>query len=650
MNSQDLIDNLDETINSLTSSLRSYQLADGGVVGYHLTDKVSGIWSTSEVVHILLKINPDLVKEPWIVRAAEYLSKLQNENGGWGFRGKGKSIVDITAWACLALYHFGDRFKDQVARGVQFLLEARKNSKQAEDKGGWGLTTFEPDRIYSTWIASNSFTRLLNERRGWFEKIVQNEMHQAIGDSMAWLKSSKGENGAWAPLGDENDTVTSTSLALINLFSGGEDPANYVESFVYLKKNSVNNLWPLETELVITQEGYELAQEWFTSAYCFRVLIFYAELGICSFDILHKTYTSLSTLIENDRVRPAIEGSASYIWPIPLMIEALDKFKILVSRKKKEYTDFLYLKEMEEQKKKKLEMEAYLKNQFPFPISQVYFSFNHELDHHRRFQYLVQMYEVLIKYVAIVSLSAVISSNEKIPQIKNAIEEKFKRPTLGDWAGITETIFTYSSKVSNFLYPWKKEEVSKKQPNFVDPTLPKTNLNQCYTEIVSLRNSWSGHGAVRSVYEYKMETEKQIPALFSLLNRFMFLAKCNSFLILSSDYNEFGDGDLYKIRVFNGLDILDDSLEIQRRLSEGHREQLIRYVYFHNIESSAIVNLYPFLSYMICPDCKRERFFFFNSVKNSGKTMYLSFECGHTLEYDNQSHFTKRFSAVDIKF
>lgn len=648
MNSQKLLEIINTNIDSLTSSLKNYQLEDGGFRGYHLYDKTSGIWTTSEILHILIKSNPRLSDKEWIVKAAEYLVNSQNKDGGWGFRNGGKSIIDITAWTCLALHHFDK--KDEILRGVDFILRARQNIDISTDKGGWGFTNYEPDRIYSTWIAINCLSKILNSHQEWFDLEIKNEIHTAISEAQNWILKSKNESGGWGPNGDENTTLVSSAIALIGLFSHGHDPTNHKDTFEYLLLHSTKNTWELEREIVITQEGYELTQEWFTSVYCFRAYIFYAELGICSLDRIHSAYLALLILIDNGKVRPANEASNDLIWPIPLMIETLDKFRLFVGSNKKEYDDFLYQKEIEEKKQKKNEMENLLKTSFPYPISQVYFSFVHEIDFHRRFQYLLQLNEVIIKYVAFVSLSDSIASNEKLPQLKLAIENKFRKPSLGDFVTIIDTVLNYSEKISNIIHPWSKEDLLKKQSNFLDNEAQKINLNQTFSEIVSLRNSWAGHGAIRSVYEYKMEIERQIPQLFSLLNRFLFLAKCNSFLILSSDFNEFGDGDVYKIRLFNGLDILDNDLEIQKRLSEGQREQLIRYVYFHNTANNTIVNLYPFLSHMFCPDCKKERFFFYNGVKSNNKITYLSFECGHIIDYDNLNHFIKRFAAVDIQF
>ncbi len=648
MTYQKLLENLTVSIDALTASLKENQLNDGGFKGYHLFDKTSGIWSTCEILYLLIKTDPSIKDDEWVTNAVAYIVNNQNKDGGWGFRANGKSIIDVTAWACLSLMKF--ECEEQILKGIAFIIKARKNTIAEYEKGGWGLTTYEPDRIYSTWVASHCLKCILRERKEWLSEKEQEEIYTVLNEANAWVIQAKSKNNAWAPLGDDNATCTSSAIALISLFSNGEDPSNYKDSFAYLASQEVNGLWHLEREIVITQEGYELTQEWFTSIYCFQAYIYFAEFGVCSYEKLYSTYLGLLTLISDGKVKPAHQTSLDLIWTIPFMIESLDKFRSFILSNKKEVEIFLYKKSKEEKKKKKDEIELLLKNYFPYPISQVYFSYSHEIDYHRRFQYLVQMYEVLLKYTSIVCLSTSLASGEKIDKLESIVTNRFKRPSLGDFASIIEIILNYSGKIQNVVYPYLKEDILKRQINFIDAEMPRVNFNQTLSEIVALRNNWAGHGAIRSIYEYKEEIEKQTPILFSLLNRLLFLAKCNSFLILSSEYNEFGDGDLYKIRIFNGLDISDIDLELQKRLSEGQREKLIRYVYFHNTESNTIINLYPFLSHMFCSECKKERFFFYNGVKSTKLIAYLSFECGHTMEYDNYSHFEKRFSSIGIDF
>jgi|GEM_PF-6714880 hypothetical protein len=647
MTSQLLIDQIDSNIDNLILNLKTHQLEDGGFKGYHLFDKKSGIWTTAEILHILLKVNPELVNKDWVIKAANYIVQNQNIDGGWGFRTNGKSIIDITSWACLALSHFD--YKDSIIKGVDFILAARVNITET-DKGGWGLTNYEPDRIYSTWIASNFLKRILIQKSKWLDAERKEAANNAITESNEWLLNAKLPNGAWGPLGDDYPNITSTAIALISIFTHGADPRDYKNSFEYIKSQEISNLWLLDREIVITQEGYELTQEWFTSIYCFRAYIFFAELEICSIEKIHSTYLSLILLIDDGKVKPALEGSSDIIWTLPLLLEAIHKFKNFTKANKRLYDNYLHQKQLQEKKRKKNEMEELLKASFPYPISQVYSSFSHEIDYHRRFHLLIQLYEVTIKYLAIIALSTVIAANEEIEQLKIGIEKRFRRPSLGDFVSIIDIILSQSEKFPAILYPQKKDDLLKRQSNYIDNEAPKININTLLSNIVKLRNDWTGHGAVRSVYEYKVEIENQIPLIFTLLNRCQFLAKCNSFLILSSDFNEFGDGDTYKIRLFNGLHILDDDLEIQKRLSEGQRENMIRYVYFHNTENNQIINLYPFISHMLCSSCKKERFFFFNGVKGENQVTYLSFECGHIIDdCDNFSHFEKRFNSINIK-
>jgi squalene-hopene/tetraprenyl-beta-curcumene cyclase len=70
-------------------------------------------------------------------RAAEWLRRVQNEDGGWGetcatynhpeLRGQGASTPSQTAWALIGLMAAGDYESEAVRRGIEFLLE-RQNA------------------------------------------------------------------------------------------------------------------------------------------------------------------------------------------------------------------------------------------------------------------------------------------------------------------------------------------------------------------------------------------------------------------------------------------------------------------------------------------------------------------------------------------
>jgi squalene-hopene/tetraprenyl-beta-curcumene cyclase len=101
---------------------------------------VNYIYGTGAVVPALAAVGVD-VREPWIVRALDWLEDHQNEDGGWGedcrsyederLAGHGESTPSQTAWALLALIAGGRADTEAARRGVQYLIQ-----KQRPD-GGW---------------------------------------------------------------------------------------------------------------------------------------------------------------------------------------------------------------------------------------------------------------------------------------------------------------------------------------------------------------------------------------------------------------------------------------------------------------------------------------------------------------------------------
>jgi hypothetical protein len=558
------------------------------------------------------------------------------------------SITDVSAWCCLAISHFGHT--KELRRGLEFILQARTN-EGSKNEDGWGFTTFEPDRVYSTWIASYCFSRIvrasvLNES----DPLIP-EMIRALREAKDWICSIKHQSGGWGVSHDRPPQCTSTAVALLTLFIQGDNPADFKSSLDFLRFKTSNGLWPAEIEIVVTREGYELPQEWFTSALCFRALIFFAEFGLASLDELHASFRGLVDLIRPDGGVPIWPGAdADLVWTIPYMLDVLEKYRLFIATKEQEYRLFLEKKTQEYIQKQKIKMEQRLQHEFPYPVSHVFFSFQHELDFQRRFQLLLQFYEITIKYVTVVGVAGYLSAKERNESINGLLAGAFKRPSLGDWCSLLHMLLKLSPGFERLLAPGTANDILAPQLDYLDDTQGKQNLSQVLSHITSLRNTTSGHGALRTLYEYKLMAANEESRVYSFFDRVDFLARSNSFLVLASEYDDFGEGDKYKIRIFKGLNISDSDLETVNRLSEGQRETLVRYIYFQNADNNMIVNLYPFVSYMFCTDCKREHFFFYNSRKDKLRVAYLSYECGHTMEKDNGIHFQKRLSSSDVNW
>jgi hypothetical protein len=88
--------------------VRETQEADGSWYGRWGVNYIYGTW---QVLRGLRSIGEDM-RQPWIVRAQEWLESCQNDDGGWGetcasyddrTEGQGESTPSQTAWALMGL-------------------------------------------------------------------------------------------------------------------------------------------------------------------------------------------------------------------------------------------------------------------------------------------------------------------------------------------------------------------------------------------------------------------------------------------------------------------------------------------------------------------------------------------------------------------
>jgi squalene-hopene/tetraprenyl-beta-curcumene cyclase len=112
--------------------LRKTQDADGSWYGRWGVNYIYGTW---QVLRGLRAIGEDM-RQPWVVRARDWLVSCQNEDGGWGetvasyddphLKGKGPSTPSQTAWALMGIlaattpHELDTR---AIRRGVAFLTE-----------------------------------------------------------------------------------------------------------------------------------------------------------------------------------------------------------------------------------------------------------------------------------------------------------------------------------------------------------------------------------------------------------------------------------------------------------------------------------------------------------------------------------------------
>jgi squalene-hopene/tetraprenyl-beta-curcumene cyclase len=126
--------------------LRKVQEKDGSWFGRWGVNYIYGTWSALAALNAA-GFPPD---DPAIRRAAKWLLRIQNEDGGWGescdsyaleYRGyeTAPSTASQTAWALLALMAAGEVDHEAVARGIRFLTKTQTADglwEQSEHTGG----------------------------------------------------------------------------------------------------------------------------------------------------------------------------------------------------------------------------------------------------------------------------------------------------------------------------------------------------------------------------------------------------------------------------------------------------------------------------------------------------------------------------------
>jgi squalene-hopene/tetraprenyl-beta-curcumene cyclase len=121
--------------------IRKHQEPDGSFFGRWGVNYIYGTW---QVLRGLRALGYDM-RQPWLLRARDWLESVQNEDGGWGercntyddpvFKGQGPSTASQTAWAVMGLCAFGEPDRPSLQRGIEFLvLSQNEDGSWTEDE------------------------------------------------------------------------------------------------------------------------------------------------------------------------------------------------------------------------------------------------------------------------------------------------------------------------------------------------------------------------------------------------------------------------------------------------------------------------------------------------------------------------------------
>ena len=247
----------------------------------------------------------------------------------------------------------------------------------------------------------------------------------------------------------------------------------------------------------------------------------------------------------------------------------------------------------------------------PFPIAVVYRKVANAVNHTQRFSLLIELFEVAVRFVALVNLADYINGRKQTSTVAEQVPElkKLFAPALGDWVAIFRSFARMKGNPDSqpFLKEIKEFRLDKYQRTLHD--------------FVEIRNaSLRGHGATRPEEEYEVRFQEHAPKVYELISSLGFLAQY--LLIRTGSMDK--DGDFYKIAAqrLMGDNPHFENAELTLRTPLDSKKVLYL---DHDFRS---LSLDPFIVLERCPECSRLEVLMLDKISDK-KITYLGYESGH---------------------
>jgi len=275
------------------------------------------------------------------------------------------------------------------------------------------------------------------------------------------------------------------------------------------------------------------------------------------------------------------------------------------------------------------ESEKLFYKNFPFPISSVYRKMINSSNFTSRFSLIIELFEVIIRFLVLVNLSDYTNRLKQIENIKKEIPfiNKLKKPTLGDWISIFRSLLSIKSNPEStpFIKELKEIEFHK--------------FNKTFDDFLQMRNtSLRGHGAVLNDDEYEIKCQEYSSALENLIKSFGFLSKYQLILIESMEK----DGSIYKINYKN---LMGDNISFENKSTTSRFPLDTGKVTLLDTQTNESLIIEPLITFEKCVECGRTEVLIYDKIVNKN-IVYLSVDCGHMPRYPSLESLPKSLQEV----
>ena len=162
-----------------------------------------------------------------------------------------------------------------------------------------------------------------------------------------------------------------------------------------------------------------------------------------------------------------------------------------------------------------------IRENFPFPIAYRFALMQDEINPHRKFLLLLDVFDVVIRYLATVLIAEYVHQGTPADAVDRLhIETLVKKPSLGDWVHLLQERLRFAWNENQPLFMPELMAAYVQEGKQFRLSSPARQIS----EFVSLRNTYKGHGVVEDEATYARLYRENWPKLEQILSASSFLA------------------------------------------------------------------------------------------------------------------------------
>lgn len=287
----------------------------------------------------------------------------------------------------------------------------------------------------------------------------------------------------------------------------------------------------------------------------------------------------------------------------------------------------------------------------PFPIASVLYKYYAHIDTEKRFDYLLEFYEVLAAFQAILLLSGLCSKSTCIADVleKEGIDKRgtLRNASFGTWVTILKRLRkNVKDKINSNdegTAEYYRSLYGNPPPEFFKMLLDD-RFDSIYSPAIDIRNDWKGHGGDVSVPKYRellRELEEQLPVVRGIIN-----GNFRKSMLVLPLYGTLSKGvvtNTVKVLAGRGATFRQIQIETVDPMDD-------QYVHLYHTSQNNPIRLLPFLQMLPTPSTERDACYFYNRIvsrgKNKGKIRLVSYHFAEKSEEFIESDEIKKYVEI----